>query len=146
MPTSAGLPTLHITVITMSYQSGQNIRSLTKIAMLLLFSKLILPATKEQCGQTRAGAWALTGLSSHLSFIFVLWLGAGYFRCTYKTSQNKTSQGTKRLKGHNVPGDTTSQGQNVSETKRPNGQSVPRGKTSQGDKWGPLFNMVWPIT
>ena len=141
MPTSAGLPTLHITVITMSYQSGQNIRSLTKIAMLLLFSKLILPATKEQWGQTsagawaltRAGAWALTGLSSHLSFIFVLWLGAGYFRCTYKTSQNKTSQGTKRPKGQNVPRDTTSQGQRPRDktsqwTKRPKGQNVPRGQ------------------
>ena len=45
-------------------------------------------------------------------------------RCTHKTSQDKTSQGTKRPKV-----------QNVTRTKCPNGQNVPR------DKWGPLSNM-----
>ena len=52
-------------------------------------------------------------------------------RSKAKRPTDKTSQGTKRHKGQNVPRDNTSQGQNVTGTKRAKGQKVPRDKTSQ---------------
>ena len=63
----------------------------------------------------------------------------------YNDAQTKCPK-TKRSRGQNVPWDKMSQGQNVPGTKHPKGQNVPRDKTSQGDKWGPVSNMVWPIT
>ena len=55
------------------------------------------------------------------------------FWCTDRTSQDKTSYGTKRPTGQNVLlRNKTSQGQNVRRTKLPKGQNLPRDKMSQG--------------